>query len=211
MIKDKRLITFLFCTIISLLFSLPVSADLLIDDNYQLVSKTRASRTEYDYTFKATATNTGEDVEVNVSATLTSSSDFTTVIDGDINFGNVAAESSVTGDDTFTIRQNRSYPFDPSALSWDVTSENLRIVQISSEGGMPGDKISIGYSGAIDEEPIEVIFSGMIASSSVINLNLLQFDVPYDCKSGPLFIRQGNRASNQFFFHNYKLFIQISN
>ena len=115
------------------LFLGSASAELIVDSNYELVDKSRASRTEYDYTYQANITNSGPTIEVNVTATLSSSSENTTIIDGDVSFGNVAAGGTVSGADPFTIRQDRSYPFDPASLLWEVTSEKLRIKNVSPD------------------------------------------------------------------------------
>jgi len=93
----------------------------LVIGNYTLVSKQRMTRTDYLYTYNADITNNGADA-TNVTATLTSNSPNTIVVTGVLTFGNVAAGATVTSSDTFSIRQNRSYPFDESALVWDVQS-----------------------------------------------------------------------------------------
>jgi len=91
----------------------------LVICNYTLISSKQATRTEYDYTYQAKLTNTSQDV-VGAMATLTSSSPYTKVIDGSLTFGPVGTGQTVTSQDTFVIRQNRSYPYDPSVLSWTI-------------------------------------------------------------------------------------------
>jgi len=108
------------------------SAELVIDHNYQLVSSTRVGRTAYDYTYQVNIINNGSDVQ-NVTATVISSSPHTTIIDGDVNFGNVAGGGIVTSADTFTLRQNRRYSFDPSALMWGINYEEAsRVIGVKS-------------------------------------------------------------------------------
>lgn len=97
------------------------AADLTVGD-YTLMSETRVARTVYDYTFSATVTNFGSDAEA-VKATLTSNDPATTVVDNSLSFGTVAAGKAVTSTDTFTIRQDRSKPFDPTKLSWNVSGQ----------------------------------------------------------------------------------------
>jgi hypothetical protein len=87
--------------------------------NYVLISKKRVSRVEYEYTYSADIINNGP-LTPNVTATLTSTSAHTSVVDGSLTFGDVPAGATVTSSDTFVIKQNRLYPFDPSALLWDV-------------------------------------------------------------------------------------------
>lgn len=93
------------------------SADLQVC-NYTLVSTRRVTRVLYDYTYEAELTNTGPPV-TGVIATVTSTSPNTGIVDGEVQFGPVASGGTVQSSDTFTIRQDRQYPFDPGALMWD--------------------------------------------------------------------------------------------
>ena len=97
---------------------LAIGQDLTIG-NRTLISSTRVGRTLFEYTYKAEITNSGPAVQ-NVSATLTSNSPNTTVVDGDLSFGDVASGVTVTSTDTFTIRQNRLYPVNWSDLVWET-------------------------------------------------------------------------------------------
>lgn len=89
--------------------------------SYQLVSSTRATRTEFDYVYKASVTNPGTIDVVHVTATLTSKSPTTTLIDGSLTCGDVPAVKTVVCTDTFTIRQDRSVTFDPADLVWKLS------------------------------------------------------------------------------------------
>lgn len=86
--------------------------------NYTLQSSYRYSEYEYDYTFTTTATNSNSTPYSSVLGTVTSSSSTTVVRAGTVEFGGVAADSTAAGLTTFTIRQDRRYPFDPSSLTW---------------------------------------------------------------------------------------------
>lgn len=90
--------------------------------NYTLVDKQRYGRLDYDYRFRVQLTNTGAAVS-GVAASLGSSNPVTTVIDGQVTFGPVGAGATALSTDTFTIRQNRSYPFDPAALQWQASPQ----------------------------------------------------------------------------------------
>lgn len=92
------------------------SADFFIE-KVTLQSKTRVSRTDYLYTFTADAINFGTDAS-QVAAALVSASPYTVVVDGTLSFGDIPAGQTVPSTDTFTIRQNRRYAFDASALDW---------------------------------------------------------------------------------------------
>jgi hypothetical protein len=131
-----RLFGVFFVVILLLAPSFAFSQDFEIN-NFTLISKERVSRVEYDYTYEADITNSGPDAQ-DVIATVTSNSPYTLIIDGEINFGDVAAGSTITCSDTFTIRQNRRYPFNWSDLNWDVlydlSVDNTRTVD--AEGGI---------------------------------------------------------------------------
>lgn len=90
--------------------------------NYVLVRTTRAGRVDYDYTFRVDLTNTGAAFS-NVSATVASLDANTRVIDATVTFGSVDAGATVVSTDTFTIRQNRQYAFDPAALEWGMDAQ----------------------------------------------------------------------------------------
>lgn len=93
--------------------------------NYVLISKQRVGRTDYNYTYRADVKNNGSDVQ-NCTASLSGTSANTTIVDGSLSFGNVDEGSVVTSSDTFTIRQNRRYPFDPTTLIWSITYEECQ-------------------------------------------------------------------------------------
>ena len=85
--------------------------------NYTLISTARYGRFDYDYTYRAELTNAGA-AAGSITATLSSTSAKTRVIDGTLNFGAVGAGATVQSQDTFTIRQDRQSPFDPASLRW---------------------------------------------------------------------------------------------
>jgi hypothetical protein len=100
-------------------------------DNLNKIDSKRVSRTDYEYTYQADITNTGPDAE-NVTATVSSSSPGTTIVQDNLTFGDVATGTTATSSDTFTIRQNRRVPFDPDALGFEVDSTLI-------DDGLPPD------------------------------------------------------------------------
>lgn len=99
-------------------------AELTIGD-YTLIDSKRISRVVYEYTYQAQIANNDAAV-LNVVAQANSSSEHTTIVDGELVFGYVPAGATVTSTDTFTIRQDRRYPFDQSAVSWDIQSTEMK-------------------------------------------------------------------------------------
>jgi hypothetical protein len=90
-------------------------------DSYTLISKKRIDRHVYEYTYTATIINSGTDADA-VKATFSINSRYTTVVDGEVSFGEVAAGNTVTSTDTYVIRQDRRYPFDTDAVTWSFFS-----------------------------------------------------------------------------------------
>ncbi len=94
------------------------------------VSETRVNRTDSDFVFKVTLQN-GFAAATNVSETLMAAGSGTTIIDGSVLAGNLAANQTITPEDTITLRQNRLLAFDQSKLVWQ-TGGNLVVSSTSS-------------------------------------------------------------------------------
>ncbi len=117
--------------------------------NYALVSSTRVSRTMFDYTYVADASN-WSDSPATLSATLASSAATTVVVDGELAFGVVARGDTVQSADTFTIRQDRSQPYDPRALHWTVQADPLapttyELIDAAQASGAIGAETALLY------------------------------------------------------------------
>src|SRR5262245_33525533 len=78
---------------------------------YIKVSEVRLTRTVFEYTYQATLTNGGPAL-AGATATATSVSPATTIVDGAVAFGPVGPGGSVVSSDTFTFRHDRTVPFD---------------------------------------------------------------------------------------------------
>lgn len=86
----------------------------------QLVSTVRFDRTKYDYTYAITVANVSPALTA-AKATVVSSAPATQIIKGTVDLGNLAAGATVTSVDTFTLRQDRTFSFNPASLAWTVT------------------------------------------------------------------------------------------
>lgn len=84
---------------------------------YHLQGSTRVSAYQYDYTYALDLANSGA-ANSNVVGSATSSSSSTLINSGPVSFGSVPASTTVSNASTFTLRQDRRYPFDLSAISW---------------------------------------------------------------------------------------------
>jgi hypothetical protein len=121
--KRKILIFVLFITglIIVGLHTAAIAESALEYNSHTQVSKKRIDRFVYEYSFTVTITNNGQDADA-VKATFSINSPYTTIIDSEVIFGNVSAGTTVTSTDTYTIRQDRRYPFDTEAVTWSFFS-----------------------------------------------------------------------------------------
>jgi len=150
----RNALGFTICMLI--LFVTSASAELIIDKNYHLMSSARAGRTAYDYTYQVSITNNGVDV-INVAASVTSASPNTTVIDGNVNFGEVHSGNTVQGTDTFTIRQDRRYAFDPNSLTWNIQYDIAPQIILSEGGVIQGEGgVSLIVPAGATPDPIPV-------------------------------------------------------
>ena len=84
----------------------------------QILSETRIDRTVFEYVMTASLTNSAPSLARAVEATVTSTSSNTTIVEGKLIFGHVAGGAVVTTTDTFTIRHDRTVPFNPAVLHW---------------------------------------------------------------------------------------------
>lgn len=84
------------------------------------VGETRVGRTVYDYVFKISIQN-GAIPRSAIMATATGAGKGTTIIDGSVLVGDIASEATITPPDTVTLRHDRTFPFDASALRWEIS------------------------------------------------------------------------------------------
>ncbi len=105
--------------------------------NHTLVATTRFNRTLFDFTYTATLTNAGGDAFQNVIATLTSRAAATQVIDGKLTFGKVEPGAVLRSQNTFTIRQDRTVPFNPADLVWTVSYNHAPTAEAGPDRSVP--------------------------------------------------------------------------
>jgi len=108
--------------------------DLKVSPTYQLISSKRITRTLFDFTYKVQITNSGAENFGDVVASVTSNAVATTIIDGSVSFGEVAPGATVTSQDTFTLRQDRTILFNPADLVWTVIQANRAPVANAGDG-----------------------------------------------------------------------------
>jgi beta-lactam-binding protein with PASTA domain/subtilisin family serine protease len=90
-------------------------------------SSTRVGRTTFNYTYTINVTNGAPGLS-NAVATVTSSAAATTIVQGSVALGTLAAGASVTSTNTFTLQQDRTVAFNPASLTWTVTGTPFEVV-----------------------------------------------------------------------------------
>lgn len=95
----------------------------------------RTGRTEAEYQYLGELENTGAEDATAVIAYVTSRSSGTTVVDPLLVFGDVPAGATVASQDTYTISQDRTQPYDPTLVDFQV-----------AEGAMPP---MLDYAGTV--------------------------------------------------------------
>jgi hypothetical protein len=107
----------------------------------QPTANARISRTEFEYSFDVEIENRGPAAST-VVATPASGSSATHVISLSVDFGAVARDARAVGDGSFVMRHDRRVPFDPSAISWQISAEVAR-----DEAGFEIDPPGAWYAG----------------------------------------------------------------
>ncbi len=100
------------------------------------LSETRVDRTNYDYVFSVTVKN-GSKAVTNAAQMLTAVGTGSSIIDGNVAIGNLAANEEVTPEDTITIRHNRSLAFNQSALVWNASGTEVSSSSSASSAANP--------------------------------------------------------------------------
>ena len=104
----------IFAAFILIAYTGLVNAQSLSIENYQLISKTRVSKSDkdapsnYEYVYRADVKNSGSSA-YGVNATVTSSSRKVIIVDNSLTFGLVLAGQTVTSSDTFVIRAKKNF------------------------------------------------------------------------------------------------------
>ncbi len=89
---------------------------------YRQTAQQRVGRTEVEYSFTVDATNTGTTSATGLSGSVASTNPATAIVEGALAIGDLAPGQKKTGVDSFTIRQDRTQPFAPAQLVFQVTS-----------------------------------------------------------------------------------------
>lgn len=189
--KNRFLGLFLLCAA-SWLIAAQSQGQVFSVGNYQVLSSTRVGRTEFEYVLRVTVSNRVASA-VGVAAQVYSVSGNTTIIQGDVNFGDVPLGAGAVSTDTITIRQNRLAPFNPADLAWffSVKSMPLSLTVISPLSGFLTNGTNVVVTGTIGPA-----VDGVLVGRSTASLTGTNF-------SGTFVLEEGRNtisvlASNQY-------------
>ncbi|MGV8866620.1 MAG: hypothetical protein ACOH2S_06840 [Janthinobacterium svalbardensis] len=125
------------------------------------VGEQRVSRTLWDYTYRVHIRNNSSAAASNVQAVLASAPEGSTIIDGEVLAGSIAAGASVTPNDTITVRIERRIAFQSTALAWTFSANTsialdpvrpAQVVVLSlAELGLTDGADSVKVSGAVTD------------------------------------------------------------
>lgn len=122
------------------------------------VSERRVGRTVFDYVFRVTVHNNSEPL-VAVTASIGAAGQGTSIVDGEVLVGDMAAGATITPADTVTLRQDRTFPFNPTALVWRFRSIPAApaIVPGATLSNAPAGRASVGspYETALRLMPVD--------------------------------------------------------
>ncbi len=119
--RSPRPLGWALISLLGLALTLPSSAQITSAyvTDLVLVSSTRVTNTLTDFVYRIRVVNQGPALQ-NTTATVISTSANTVIRDNEVILGNVPAGTTVTSTDTFTLRQNRQFLFNPANLLWTV-------------------------------------------------------------------------------------------
>ena len=154
----------------------------------QTVTETRIQRTVFEYVMQISVTNSDTKTARGVIATVTSNSPRTTIVEGSVTFGSIAPGLAAAGADTFTLRHDRTVPFDPAGLQW--TFVKVPADPTVAAPSSPTMLTSATVAGTTDAGASLEIVGGAQTITGVFNLS-----VPLQAnRLNPLFVTAFNPA-----------------
>ena len=125
------------------------------------VAEKRISRTVHEYTYRVSVRNNGVSGAANVLAELLAVPAGTTIVDGTVAVGSIGISTTVTPTDVIVLRIDRTLPFDPSNLSWKITSTDVQqlapvkpaevVVLPLADIGVPENVDKVTVAGAVTD------------------------------------------------------------
>ena len=134
---------------------------------FELVSSRRVSRVLTEFEYRVPLTADLQDL-AGASVTVTSLSAFTTIVDGSLSFGLIPAGATAFSVDTFSFRQDRRVPFDPSVLELNLDAMPVNHPPVADAGPdqtvRVSDRVTLDGSGSTDPDGDLLSFAWSLVS-----------------------------------------------
>lgn len=132
---------------------------------YNPIRATRISRAEFEYEFSLNVRNSGSEAVADVALELLHVPVNAQIVDPLVGVGSVAAGATVTTQDTFAIRVDRTIPVSTLAISWRLTSAGgspviLAASLVLSPASVTGDLDGDGDTDGEDMTMFEACMTG---------------------------------------------------
>lgn len=124
------------------------------------LGETRVGRSVFDVTYQVDIRNHGV-AAAGVQAQLTAAPAGVTIIDGQVGAGNIGAGATVRPQDTVVLRIDRTVPFAPEGLAWNIVASAVRelapvkpaevVVLSLADLGFPEGADTVSVGGAVTE------------------------------------------------------------
>src|SRR5271165_1308587 len=146
---NSAITTGLSLFICSSMMSSPGQAQNFSVTNYQFISQSPVTATQWQVVYKADLVNAGATPYATVTGQLTSLNPFsfrTITGENQLNWAPVPANSQVTSSNTFTILVDRSQPFSFSNLQW--TFSETPVAPLANAG--PNQTVAVGGTATLN-------------------------------------------------------------
>ena len=135
-------------------------ADLAVID-FKLANSQRITRTVYQYAYTAVVQNAPAAACEFGTGSVSSTATETKVVDSSFEFGPIASGGTADSSDTFAIQQDRTQPFNPSALVFQVQCGNHRPIANAGQNQSVslGSTVNLNGAGSTDADGDALTFA----------------------------------------------------
>lgn len=143
-----RVLILIMCVLVSpIANSVPIES--IVPGDIELIQSNRVSRVEMDYIYRLQVTNSGNAV-TGLTAVVSTTGPGSSIVEGNLVFDDLAAGQTASSTDTFTLRQDRRFAFDPDALQFDFDGTLINENQVPVAHAGPDQTLAVGAVVTLD-------------------------------------------------------------